>query len=102
MSFAYTGKTQPFPSESFTFTELSDALRRLGYADFTTEQHARRIYNDIIDHREPKWAAGDIVRSDTGTVFTRLSTDNWRNELDGATVSHKYPTRPLKKIGRTV
>lgn len=89
-----------FRGEQFKFTELCDALRRLGYADFTTEQHARRIYNDIIDHREPKWECGDIVTSADRLGYTRTQ-QGWSN-LDGSsTYAFEHPKRPLKKIGHT-
>jgi hypothetical protein len=93
-------KPEPAPLPTVTFEELAAALRRLGYADFTTESHVRKIWNDIVEHREPKWKVGDIVRSDTGQVFTRLSGDAWINQLTQHTVKGNYPQRPLTKIGK--
>lgn len=90
------------PNDTITFTELSDALCRLGYADFTTKQHARLIYNDIKEHREPEWKAGDIVKSKSNTIYTRLAGSYWMNESTGVTVADTYPQRPLTLIGRMI
>lgn len=100
-SVTYPGKDEPVPGkdEPVTFTELSDALRRLAYAD----SFAHKIYNDIKEHREPEWKAGDIVKSKSNTIYTRLATGSyWMDESTGAAVNDTYPQRPLTLIGRMV
>jgi hypothetical protein len=85
-----------------TFRELADSLQRLGYASFTTDQHALKIFNDVKEHREPVWGVGDLVLSSGGAVYERLQNQRWKR-LDGdrdPVVKDDYPSRPLKKIGR--
>jgi hypothetical protein len=91
----------PLPRDTVTFEELAATLRRLGY-DYATETNARRIYKDIVEHREPAWKVGDIVRSATNTVFTRLSGGAWMNQATQLAVKDEYPQRPLTKIGHAV
>jgi hypothetical protein len=90
-----------FPGESLTFAELTESLIRLNFADYTTPRHVQRIYDDVKRHREPVWQYGDIVTSASGGVFSRLSTNDWKNYTTGATVDDNYPQRPLTKIGVT-
>jgi|SRR5580700_2391188 hypothetical protein len=89
------------PNETLTVAELEKALRDLNYsAGF----HANQIYSRVKLNREPQWKTDDIVRSDSGNVFRKLSNGDWQHEggRDRSTVLDSNISRPLTLIGRAV
>jgi hypothetical protein len=87
-----------FPGEKITLAELEASFTRLHFADFTSPQHVRKLWDDIRIHREG-FAVNDIVRSNTGAVFSLQASGRWKNYTDDNFVNYDVPSRPLVKIG---
>jgi hypothetical protein len=89
-------------NKTITYRELENALTKLGY---TEGVHARRVFDEVIKNREPEWKTGNIVRSSTGNVFTKLENGMWRPETMGMNASDfgdEVVSRPLVLIGQAV
>ena len=90
------------PEATLTVNELNQALVGRGY---TANLHANDIYRQVVANREPKWRTGDIVKSNSGNVFTRRPSGNWHPESPGFAddeMSDTIIARPLTLIGRAV
>jgi len=79
---------------AITLDELDAALNRMNY---NVGLHADRIYRNIVDHREPVWKDGDVVK-DAGGHFFRRSGNAWTSFGTSRAYEDNYPIRPLKKI----
>jgi hypothetical protein len=84
------------PAFTFTARELDQSLQRLGHL---TWPGLPAITQDIKDHREPEWKAGDIVRSANNIVFVLQPSKRWLNQATLLHVLYGEPQRPLTKIG---
>jgi hypothetical protein len=90
----------PEPEPVFTQAELAAALKRIGYS---STAHAGNIVRDILNHREPVWQTGDIVRSGSGEVFIRHADGDWSKASDEPGFT-RFPklVAPVSLIGRAV
>lgn len=80
---------------TLTLGELDAALTRMGCS---TGLLVGSIYKNVVEHREPEWKPGDVVKDAAGTLYRRTSHGGWKTFGSAATYLHDYPARPLKKI----
>jgi len=94
-----TMKTPDLPGDTtVTLQEVTEAFKRLGYS---STAHAPNIIQDILDHREPEWQKGDVVKDATGTLWVKDSCDFWLRPGMNARwkdVQLKRPLTPLKEV----
>lgn len=98
---------------SITWDELREAIGRLfcvheisgrtasrlitrGYVtnNLTMADH---IFDDVKNHREPKWNIGDVVVDNRNVVFTRTH-GGWYKAGDRTFYDNVAPRRPLNRI----
>lgn len=88
--------------------ELKEAAARMlkstEYWASTGDSMARGLVLDVIEHREPEWQAGDIVKDAAHTWYMRVHRfqmgNGWERFGSSNFVRHGEPTRPLKLMGR--
>lgn len=79
-----------------TRNELDAALVRMRY---TGGLHADNIVRNILEHREPKWEFGDVVRDANGCIFKRAAADGgWWTTGNSQVLSDSTPKRPLTRL----
>jgi hypothetical protein len=55
------------------------------------------IFDDVKNHREPKWNVGDVVADSRNVVFTR-TIGGWYKAGDRTFYDNSVPHRPLQLI----
>jgi hypothetical protein len=81
--------------ETITRGELNAALIRLRYAIL----NAGEIFKDVKAHREPKWAAFDLVQDAEGVVWQMSPSGSWWKMGQSGLFLPAVPVRPLVKLG---
>lgn len=97
----------PFPGtvldgeETVTLNELHRALELYGHSKHVARQNAEAYVRIILEHREPEWEGGDVVKDASGIFWRRSRSDAaWYRFGFSDPRAHDRPMRPLELIGK--
>lgn len=87
--------------ETFTQSELTEALRQMSYYSLTGHPlTGPDVIKEIKAHREPQWQWRDVVVDVLGQFYKRNLNGGWWAFGDLGKKSHEIPQRPLTLVSR--